>query len=395
MGKQGLSDVKIKNLKPAEKPYKVFDGTGLGLYILVKPNGSKLWRIDYRYEGKYKTLSLGKYPVVSLSEARKKALEIKAMLERGEDPALNRKLQKDTKKSIFKEVAEEYIARNKKIWAYSHYSKLEGRLRNYIYPKIGSIPISEIKVQNILSCIQPLIDQKKIETARRVLQLIGQVLRYAIITGRAENDPTPALRQVVPSSPERHFSAVTEPEKLAGILKAIWNYHGNIIVASALKVLVYTFQRPGEIVSMKWEDVNLEKREWRFFVSKIKKEHIVPLSHQVVEILKQMKELPVKSEFVFPSLVSKKRHITVETLRAALLRIGINTSEEQSPHGFRAVARTLLHEKLGYEPDVIELQLSHTVPDRLGEAYNRAKFLEKRKQMMQDWADYIDSLVSS
>lgn len=384
-----LTDALLRSLKPKEKPYKIVDGSGL--FIWVTPAGSKLWRLDYRFNGKRKTLALGRYPEISLAEAREIAFEMRKLIAKGIDPARKRKEEKLAKYNTFEAIAREYFEKMSKVWSPDHYKTQVYRLNKYLIPSLGSMPINEIKAPHLLDCVRPLEKHGKLETARRILQIAGQVIRYAIATGRAEYDPTPSLRRVLPSAPERHLPAVTDPEKLAGILKAIWSYPYSPIVAGALKMLVYTFQRPGEVRTMKWQDIDFEKAEWRFKLSKTKQDHIVPLSRQVIQILQELKPLTGHSPYVFTGR-GWDRPISDAATNAALQRMGIDTKTEITSHGFRAVARTLLHEVLGYEPDIIEHQLGHKVPDRLGQAYNRTKFLEHRKKMMQDWADYIDNL---
>jgi hypothetical protein len=217
MGK--LTDLKIKHLKPQSKPYKVFDGDGL--YLLVTPKGSKLWRLDYRYCGKRKTLALGKYPEVSLLEAREKALEAKKLLAKGEDPSFAKKLEKEAKANTFEIVAKEFIEKIRPVRAPSHVSKLESRLKNYLLPWIGSIPINEIKSHHILNCAKRAEAQGKIETAHRIVQLAGQIIRYAISTGRAEIDPTASLKGALTPSPKRHYPAIVDPQELSDILRTI------------------------------------------------------------------------------------------------------------------------------------------------------------------------------
>ncbi len=389
---KALNDLKIRSLKPQEKPYKVFDGKGL--YLLVKPNGSKLWRFNYRFNGKNKTIAIGSYPEISLSEAREKVLYFRNLIQNGIDPSVQRKEEKLKKTNTFEKVALEFVENNSSRWSEKYLSTVKIRLKKYLFPTLGNIPVDEITTSKIAELLTPLMRAEKWGTIQKLRILIGQVIRYAIATGRATNDPTPALKMIIPSGKVKHMPAITDPKKLAGILKAIWNYPHSLTVRNALKTLVYTFQRPGEVASMRWEDIDFEKKEWRFVLSKTHQEHIVPLSRQVIEILQEQKIFAGESPFVFPNFRSpnKTRPMRVESFNKALERMEINT-KEQTSHGFRVVARTLLHEVLKYEPDMIEHQLGHKVPDRLGTAYNRTKFLEDRRRMMQDWADYIDSLI--
>ncbi len=292
-----LIDALLRSLKPKEKPYKIVDGSGL--FIWVTPAGSKLWRLDYRFNGKRKALALGRYPEISLAEAREIAFEMRKLIAKGIDPARKRKEEKLAKYNTFEAIAREYFEKMSKVWSPDHYKTQVYRLNKYLIPSLGSMPINEIKAPHLLDCVRPLEKRGKLETARRILQIAGQVIRYAIATGRAEYDPTPSLRRGLPSAPERHLPAVTDPEKLAGILKAIWSYPYSPIVAGALKMLVYTFQRPGEVRTMKWQDIDFEKAEWKFKLSKTKQDHIVPLSRQVIQILQELKPLTGHSPYVF------------------------------------------------------------------------------------------------
>lgn len=384
-----LSERSIKGLLPKEKAYKAHDAGGL--YLLVTPSGSKLWRFDYRYGGKRKTIALGRWPEVSLLEARERMIECKKMLAQGIDPSAARKEKKLRQRLTFEALAEEFLERKKAVWSPKHWEKNVLRLRKHVLPRLGPMPVTALSAPVIASFLREMEAHARPETARRCMQLIGQIIRYAVATGRAQADPTPALRGLI-KVPENHFPAATTPGEFAGILRAVWDYRGSIIVRNALRFLVYTFQRPGEVCRMRWEDVDLERAEWRFRLSKTGREHLVPLSRQALSVLEEMKVISDRSPYVFPSIRSFERPLTVEALEAALKRIGIT---DHVPHGFRASARTLLHEVLKYEPDVIEHQLGHAVPDRLGEAYNRTRFLEERRRMMQDWADYVDRLTGS
>jgi len=388
-----LRDTQIRNAKPKGKPYKLYDGSGLGLYCLIMPNGSKLWRIDYRYQGKRKTLSLGKYPEVTLEMARKQALEYRQMIKAGLDPSAQRKEKKARAEYTFKAIAEEWFMIKKPSWSTKHAQKIRGHLENHIYPCFGNEYIGDITPEDVMACVRKIHEAGKTETAHKTLQTIGQVCRYAIAQGKLQADPCYPLKGLLPPLRYNHRPAPTTPEDFARILRLVWTYP-NLIVGSALKILAYTFQRPGEVRSMKWEDIDMRAQEWRFIVSKTKTPHIVPLSRQVITILKMLEPITrPESPFVFPSYRTPQRPLSDMAMNAALKALGIDTKKELTSHGFRAVARTLLHERLGFPPDVIEHQLAHKVPDRLGNAYNRTRFLEQRRQMMQTWADFVDQLV--
>ena len=385
-----LTDTLIKSLKPKEKPYKVSDSGGL--YLTVTPSGSKLWRLDYRFAGKRKTLSLGEYPYISLAEARDRREEAKRDLAHGIDPGIKKRVQKEALKDTFGAIALEWSERMRGSWAPGHAEKTKSRLERWLLPWLKDIPVRQVSAPLILQCARRAEAEGKLETAHRIIQLAGQVIRYAIATGRAEADPTPALRKSLPPAPEKHFAAPTTPEALAEVLKAIWAYKGSIVVKAALKVLAYTFVRPGELRNARWEHMDLEGQEWRFVASKTGQEHIVPLSRQVVEILEELWPLTGSTPYVFASLTRKGRPISDMAINRALQTMGFDTRSEITGHGFRASARTILVERLGFSPDAIELQLAHAVPDRLGTAYNRTKLLDERRRMMQVWADYLDRL---
>jgi len=385
-----LSDVFIKSLKPLEKPYRKSDGGGL--FIEVTPSGSKLWRLAYRFGGKQKLLALGQYPYVSLSEARQRREEAKSDLVHGIDPSLRKKVEKHSRAETFGAIAREWFERMKATWSPGHADKTKGRLDNWLMPWLEDIPIRQVTAPLILECARRAQAAGRIESAHRTVQLAGQVIRYAIATARAESDPTPALRGALSPAPERHYPAPTTPEALAEVVKAIWSYEGSLVVKAALQTLALTFQRPGEVRQMRWDQLDLEAGEWRFTTSKTKTEHLVPLSRQALEIIQGIRPLTGATPWVFASLTRRERPISDMTMNRALQTMGFSTKEEITSHGFRAVARTLLHEKLGFAPSVIEHQLAHKVPDPLGESYNRTRFLDERRRMMQAWADYLDRL---
>jgi integrase len=387
MGK--LTELKVKNAKPAEKIYKLNDGEGL--YLVVKPTGYKVWRFRYTLNGIKKEITIGPYPVISLTDARKRALELKKLVLEGIDPQIEKIERKLLKYPTFKELALDFIERKRQNWHPTCYKNALYRLERYVFPHLGSFPINEIKPLIILNLLRGIEKLGKLETLKRVKILISQIFRYAVACGYEVQDPTPSLRGILLPPKVKHMAAITDPKKLKGLLKAIWDYPHSPIIKIALRFAVYLFPRPNELVSMRWEDIDFERAEWRFILSKTGKEHIKPLPKQVITQLKEIKIITGKSPYVFPSLRDFNRHISVEALSAALRRLGIS-KEEQTIHGFRATARTILHEVLGWAPDIIEISLGHKVPDRLGEAYARTKFLPQRKMMMQMWADYIDAL---
>lgn len=384
-----LTQARIQNAKPGAKPMKLFDGGGL--YLEISPAGGRWWRVKYRFSGREKRLSLGVYPDVGLKAAREKHAAARALLAQGIDPSAARKAAAQTHVGTFEAVAREWHAQQAAAWAPSHSVRVLSRLERYAFPVLGHRPVAQIEPPDVLALLRPLEGRGTGEEPHRVLQIIGQVMRYAVATSRAHRDPTPDLRGALGPVNERHFPAATDPKRVAELLRMIEGYGGEPTVRSALRIAPYVFVRPGELRAMRWGDVDLDAKEWRFTTSKTKTEHLVPLAPQVVAILEELRPLTGNSPWVFLGLRGE-RPISDMALGAALRRLGIDTRTEHTVHGWRATARTLLHEVLQYEPAVIEHQLAHRVPDALGRAYNRTKFAEQRRTMMQAWANYLDGL---
>lgn len=389
-----LTDAKIRSAKPADKTQRFFDGGGL--YLEISPSGGKLWRFKYRFAGKEKRLSLGSYPDVSLARARERSAEARKLLADGADPGEVKKAQKNAKlqcsENALGAIAREWYVKHKPNWAASHADKIIKRLENDIFPWLGSRPIDEIAAPEILAALRRIESRGALDTAHRALQNCGQVFRYAVATGRAMRNPCADLRGALPPAKPGHFAAITDPDKVAELLRAIDEVQAGLVVKSALRLLPLLFVRPGELRTARWADIDLDKAEWRYVVSKTKTEHLVPLATQAVSILRELKPLTGRGEYVFPGARSNGKPMSGMAVNVALRRAGYNTREEQTGHGFRAMARTLLHEGLRFPVEVIEHQLAHRVPDALGNAYNRTKFLKERCAMMQAWADYLDKL---
>lgn len=388
-----LTDPAIRNAKPKDKPVKLYDAGGLFLY--VTPSGGKWWRFKYRYDDKAKLLSLGVYPEVGLKDARDRRDEARKLLAAGIDPSENRKAQKaakaDRAANDFETVAREWYAKYSATWVKDHGNRIMRRFERDIFPWIGGRPIAEIKAPDLLSVVRRIESRGALETAHRALANCGQVFRYAIATGRAERDPSGDLRGALPPVKGEHFAAVTDPARLGDILRALEGYEGTLTVRCALRLAPLVFVRPGELRKAQWADIDLDKAEWRYTVTKTDTPHIVPLSHQAVEILRELQPLTGRGPFVFAGARSIKRPMSDNAILAAMRRTGIS-KEEMSGHGFRAVARTILDEVLGVRPDYIEHQLAHAVRDPNGRAYNRTAHLPERRKMMQKWADYLDQL---
>jgi len=388
-----LTDTTIRTTKPGEKPAKLSDEKGL--YLLVSPAGGKWWRMDYRFSGKRKTLSMGVYPDVGLKEARGRRDEARKLLADGIDPGEHRKVRKAAKlertSNSFEAVAREWFAKHSPNWATTHADKIIQRLDKDVFPWLGGKPIAEITAPELLTVLRRIENRGALDTAHRAHQNCGQVFRYAVATGRAERDPSGDLRGALAPAKHEHFAAITEPLAVGELLRAIDGFQGTFVVQSALRLAPLFFVRPGELRKAEWQQFDLEKGEWRYFVTKTKSEHLVPLSSQAVAILQELHPLTSTRKFVFPGRDPQKP-MSEAAINAALRRMGYDTKTEITGHGFRAMARTILHQELGIKPEVIEHQLAHRVPDALGTAYNRTKFLIERRKMMQQWADYLDKL---
>lgn len=388
-----LSDTAIRNAKPSDKPIKLTDGGGL--YLLLKPNGSRWWRLDYRYGGKRKTLSMGVYPDVGLKDARNRRDDARKLLASDVDPGENRKAVKAAKaeraSNSFETITREWFSKHSSSWNANHGDRIMSRFERDLFPWIGAKAIADLTAPEVLSALRKIEERGAIETAHRALSNCGQVFRYAIATGRAARDICADLKGALPPVATKHFAAVTEPKKVGELLRAINGYSGSQIVRHALRLAPLVFVRPGELRNAEWADIDLDTAEWRYLVSKTKTQHIVPLSRQAIEILTDLKSLSGGGRYVFPGARTNNRPMSDNAILAALRRMGID-KEEMSGHGFRAMARTILDEVLGVRPDYIEHQLAHAVKDPNGRAYNRTAHLAERHKMMQQWADYLDKL---
>lgn len=388
-----LTDTAIRSAKPASKAFKLSDEKGL--FLIVTPSGGKWWRLKYRFDNKEKMLSLGVYPDVGLKDARARRDDARKLLSNGIDPSEIRKAQKTARTELsansFEVVAREWFAKYSPGWAKGHADKIIRRLERDIFPWLGNRPIAEITAPELLQSLRRIEVRGVLETAHRALQNCGQVFRYAVQTGRAQRDPSGDLKGALAPWKPQHYPALTEPRKLAELLRSMDRYQGNLITRSALRLMPLVFVRPGELRQARWEEIDLDTAEWRYTVTKTNTPHIVPLATQAVEILNELKELTGRSVYAFPGLRSHDRPMSENTINAALRYMGYD-QQTMTGHGFRAIARTLLDEVLGFEPHIIEHQLAHAVRDPNGRAYNRTKHLLERRKMMQAWADYLDKL---
>ena len=389
-----LTDRAIKSAKPKDKPYKLTDEKGL--YLLAQPTGGKLWRYDYRFNGKRKTLAIGSYPELTLAQAREKHNAARKLLNDGIDPSENKKAIKATKlgaaANSFEVIALEWIASHMANKATSHADKVKRRFETYIFPWLGNKGISEITAPDVLACVKRVQNANKLETAARTLQATGQVFRYAVQTGRAIRDVTADLKGALPTAQVKHMAAFTDPQEVAQLLRALDGFKGSLVVQTALQLAPLVFVRPSELRTAKWADIDLDAGEWRYTVSKTNTAHLVPLSTQAIALLKDIQPLTGQGEYVFTGGHDPKKPMSEAAINAALKRLGFDTQKDITGHGFRAMARTLLHERLDFAPEIIEHQLAHKVADALGSAYNRTKFIDQRKIMMQRYADYLDAL---
>ncbi|WP_404355562.1 tyrosine-type recombinase/integrase [Methylotuvimicrobium sp. KM1] len=381
-----LTDTAIKNAKPGDKPTKMTDEKGL--YLIVMPNGSKYFRFDYRYAGKRKTLALGVYPETRLKDARMKLYDAKKLLHDGIDPSAKQKAEHDATTHTFERVALKWADSVKDTIKPITHTKRIRRFETHVFPHIGGMPLVEVKAPNIYSALRPLVEIKQLETAHRCRADISSVFAYAIAHGLTDYDPAQAVAKQIPSFKVEHRAAITDPRQLAVLLRDIYGYEGAFVVQCAMKLSALLFQRPGEIRQMQWADLDLDAKEWRYFVTKTEVEHIVPLSRQAVEVLEQIKLLTGTQGYVFTTRPG--RPLSENTVNYALRALGYD-GKTMTAHGFRSVASTILNE-LGFSPDAIERQLCHMPRDNVRAAYNRAQYLPERVKMMQAWADHLDGL---
>lgn len=388
-----LSDLSIRRAKPAERPQKLSDGRGL--YLLVTPSGGRYWRFKYRHLGKEKLLALGVYPDVPLSLARMRRDQARQLVAQGIDPSQQKKAAAAARAELgantFEVIAREWLA--KRDWVAGYRVKVEAWLDNDVFPWVGSRPAAELEAPDFLAVARRIEKRGAFESAHRIMQNCGQVMRYAIATGRATRNPVADLRGALTPAPEQHHPAITDPRELGPLLLAIDGYSGSPITRCALALAPLLFVRPGELRLATWNEFDLDAKQWLIPAARMKMRvaHLVPLSSQALAVLTELHPLTGRGEYVFPGARSAKRPMSENTVNAALRRLGYEVGT-MTGHGFRATARTILDEVLGFRPDIIEHQLAHAVRDPNGRAYNRTTHLPERIRMMQAWADYLDGL---
>lgn len=413
---QPLSDTTIRNIKPGDPRKRLTAGDGLYVLLFVK-GGSHGWRLDYTINGRRKTISLGTYPATGLSLARQKADAARQSLAAGIDPSAQRQADKDAASKAreaeaaaaegaplpgtFEHVAREWFDVRRSDWASTHADKVLARLENDVFPWIGTRPIRQLTPTALLAVFRRIEARGAIETAHRAKDSCSQVFRYAVATGQADSDPTRDLRDALRTPVTRHMAAITDPTELAALLRAIDGYSGTLVVRTALQLSPMLMLRPGELRAATWDEFDLDAATWRIAPARMKgrkivklngEAHAVPLPLQAVALLRELHPLTGDGRYVFRGERDHDRPMSANTINAALQRMGYSTQDDMTAHGFRATARTILHERLGIEPAVIEAQLAHSVKDSNGPAYNRTQFLDQRRAMLQTWADYLDQL---
>ena len=385
-----LTEARVRTAKPREKLYKLYDTHGL--YLRVESSGGRLWRLKYRVSGVEKLMALGHYPDVSLKQARAKRDDARRDLGEGVDPQAARHARKIANADTFRVIAAEWLALQRKRFAPATMTKAHWTFDELLNPHIGSRPITELTAPELLAVFRRLERRGKHETAHRTKQRCGQVFRYAIATGRADRDPTADLRGALAPVVVRNHPAITEPQRIGELLRAIHAYRGQPATEAALKLAPMLFVRPGELRRAAWEEFNLDDGEWRIPAARMKMRslHVVPLATQAVQILRDLLPMTCRSLFVFPSPIARDRPMSENCITAALRRMGYS-GDEMTWHGFRTIASTCLNEQ-GWHPDLIELQLAHAERNEVRGAYNRSQRLAERRQMMQAWADYLDRI---
>jgi len=391
-----LTDTKVKQTKPKEKDFKLSDSGGL--FLLVKKNGSKYWRLKYRIAGKEKLLSIGVYPTVTLKQARKARDHAKEQLEEGVDPSQAKKAKKaervEALENNLEAIAREWHKQQALTWSPGYSDKVMRSMERDLFPYVGTLPLDDITPPQLLAVFRRVEERGATESAHRLKQTAGQIFRYGVATGRAQRDITPDLKGALAAHRKKHFPAITEPARVGRLLNMIDAYEGTPTVRAAMRLAPLVFVRPKELRHAEWSEIDFELAEWRIPGSKMKmgEDHIIPLSRQAIEILKEQEMLTGRWEgYVFPSARSPRRPMSDNAILSAFRNMGIS-KDEMTGHGFRAMARTLLDEVLEERVELIEHQLAHAVKDSLGRAYNRTTHLPKRKEMMQRWANYLDQL---
>ena len=392
-----LTDTQVRNAKPKDKTYTMADGDGM--YLEIAPTGSKKWRMAYRQpNGKNTRLTFGSYPEVSLIEARAQRSVARKQRANDIDPSQFKRAEKQARQTAashtFEGVARTWLEKTAANRAATTQEKITNWLQKDVFPYIGGLPVSAIKAVDVLHTVQRMEARNAIDSAHRVKQICGQILRYCTSSGLIERDVTVDLKGALSVAPKTHYAAITEPKQAGDLMRSIHAYQGHAYAVAALKLSPLVFVRPGELRAAEWAEIDLDNAEWRIPGSKMKMklDHLVPLSTQAVEILRGVHEMTGHGKFVFPSIRTGERCLSENTINAALRGMGYSKTV-MTAHGFRAMARTILDEVLGERVDLIEHQLAHAVNDPNGRAYNRTAHLPARREMMQRWSDYLYAIA--
>jgi integrase len=390
-----LTDLQCKNAAAREKPYKMAD-TG-GLYLHIMPNGRKYWRMKYVFDKKERLLTFGPYPSLSLQEARFKRDDAQKLRRDGFSPAEIKQERKraeiETARITFEVVAREWHGHNRSKWTPNYGQDILHRLETDIFPTIGGLPIHKIRAADVLGALRKIEDRGANEMARRTKQYCDQIFRYAVITGKVEHNPLPDLRDALKPVKHGHFAAIN-PEDIPAFLSAADDNRFRIYPQTrrAMKLMMLTFVRTSDLIEAPWEEIDFDNATWIIKANRMKikdrPDHVVPLSTQALAILREQKESCGKSTWVFPNQAHPRDPMSNGAILSALKRIGYKG--KMTGHGFRALAMSTIKEKLGYRHEVVDRQLAHMPKSKIDAAYDRAKFLDERRRMMQEWADYLD-----
>ena len=385
-----LTDTTIRNVQPTDKPQKLFDGNGL--FLFVAPGGTKSWRWKYRFQGREKLLTFGMYPQISLKEARERCAESRKLLGGGIDPSVQKKVASRAWENTFETIAREWHDNKKSAWSENYAEDTLERITSNIFPYLGNRPINEITPPELLSVLRKIEARGAAYQANRIRETCSQVFRYAIATGRAERDTAADLRGALKTHVITPRAAITDPEEVGGLLRAIDGYTGSFVTKCGLQLLALTFLRPGEVRLGEWAEIDIDEKLWRIPAKRMKMrlDHLVPLSTQACVILEELRKLTGRGQLMFPGLRAPLAPISDATFIAALRRMDFE-KDEMCAHGFRSMASTILNEQ-GYPADAIEKQLAHNPRNKIRGIYNRAEYLPERRKMMQDWGDYLSEL---
>jgi len=386
-----LTDTKIRNLKRKDKLYRIADSEGLTLEI--NPNGSKLWRHRYRFNNKATMMSLGPYPLVTLLSARQARNKNKQLLLQGINPKQIKEAAKISNKKTFEEMFLKWINKNKDQWSLGYVEDTIQRANNYLMPKLGNLPIDDIKSSEIRNLLLKIQETGKLDMLKKVKSILNGVFKFSVGMDVIKINPVRDLpSEIFKKKPEKHYATITDPKEIPWLLNKLEEHKGGYEVRAALVMAPHVFLRPSELTGMLWSEVDFDAKLIRISKErmKLKRPHIVPLSQQVIKLLQNLRNVNVDSDYVFPTPRNINKPITSDALRLALRRVGIG-KHKMTPHGFRSMASTRLNE-MGYNGDLIEIQLSHSQANKVRAAYNHAEYLQERTTMMQEWSNYLDSL---